>query len=133
MSWTVTYRGVTYSSLDLTLDEVEAMENIAGVSWARLNPTTNIAAAKAFLAVFLMRDGVADADLTKQLGEVTLRDLAGALVWVDDPPPVPPPTKRGKKGGHALDPTNGERSSPRGSDGAPNVTDGRPTSVGASG
>lgn len=136
MSWNVTLDGRTYSSLDLTLDEVEAMERLSGIAWPLLNPTRNVAAAKAFLAVFMLRDGDSDDTIMDKLGGRTLGELVGAIEWVDEPatPPLPAPRKgKRRKGDDGLDPTPGAASSPPGSTGEPGSTAGPPTSAAASG
>ena len=127
MSWLIHLHGATYSSLDLTLDEVEAMERLAAQPWPLLNPMRNITAAKAYLAVFMLRDGsIDDATIMDKLGGLTMADLVGAFEFVDDPAPAVPAPK-GKRKGKALDPTNGAATSRRGLPGEPNGTAGPPT------
>lgn len=127
MSWNVTLGGNTYSSLDLTLNEVEALERISGQSWALINPFTSIASAKAYLAIFAMREGQADDVVLKGLDTLTVRELASAFEWVDDEKNAP---KAGKRKGKALDPPNGGRTSRRGSTTARSASNGPRTSPG---
>lgn len=114
MSWNVTLGGRTYSSLDLTLDEVEALERISGQPWTVINPFAGVKSAKAYLAVFAIRDGRDEAEIVKSLDSLTLRELADSFEWVDDTKP-PPKAKPGKRKGKALDPPSADRSSPNGS------------------
>lgn len=123
MSWVVRLGGESYSSLDLTLNEVEALERISGQSWALINPFTSVASAKAYLAIFALRDGRAEEVVRKELESLTIRELANAFEWVDDEEHAPP-KRAAKRKGKELDPTNGERSSKRGSISAPPATDG---------
>lgn len=129
MSWTVHWRGESYSSLDLTLDEVEAIENVADMPWSLVNPLAKIAAARAYLGVFLMRDGLDDAAIRAQLGALRLRDIAAAFEYVPDEPDLP----RDGEATSGVDPTPEARSSPRSSRGARNGSAGRPTSPAANG
>lgn len=131
MSWTVRWRGQEYSSLDLTLDEVEAVEKVADLPWSVVNPLARVAAAKAYLAVFLMRDGLNDDEIRAQLGALRLRDIAAAFEYVPDEPEIAPAAEEAEEESGALDPTNGARSSPRGSRGPRTGTTGRPTSPAA--
>lgn len=126
MSWLVTLRGETYSSLDLTLNEVEALETIAGQSWTVLNPFATVRAAKAYLAVFAMRQGLPDDEVATITGNLTLTEIRDSFVWVEDKPPAPPPRGKGKAAkAPKVDPTNAAPTSSNGVGGAPNVTTGR--------
>ncbi len=124
MSWRVTLRGDTYSSLDLTLNEVEALEGIAGQSWTLMNPFASVRAAKAYLAVFAMRQGLSDEQVVDITGSLTLNEIRDAFEWVEDKAPVPAPRK-GKGKGPKMDPTHAAQSSSNGVGGAPNATTGR--------
>ena len=126
MSWNVTLGGNTYSSLDLTLNEVEALERISGQSWALINPFTSIASAKAYLAIFAMREGQADDVVLKGLDTLTVRELVAAFEWVDDEKGAPKRTGKGK--GKELDPPSRGRTSRRGSTTARSASNGPRTS-----
>lgn len=131
MSWLVTLGGKTYSSLDLTLDEVEALERISGDPWVLLNPFAKVSAAKAYLAVFAIREGHTDEEVAKIVGSLTIGDLRDAFRYVDDEEPKAPPARKRKgKAAKAVDPTNAAHSSPPSSIGVPSDTDGHQPSRG---
>lgn len=136
MSWKITLNGDTYSSLDLTLGEVEALERISGEPWVLINPFAKVACARAYLAVFSIRNGMSDSEVTAYVNALTLRELQDAFEWVDDKAEADPPARKGKRAkgkGKELDPTSAAHSSPRTSGGGPNGTDGHPTSPAPSG
>lgn len=120
MSWVITFGGETYSTLDLTLDEVEALERISGEPWSLLNPIAKIGCAKAFLAVFMLRRGDDDEAIAKQLGALTLGEIVGAFEYVDDAASAPSGDGEGK----GPDPTSAAVSLPPSSGGEPSVTAG---------
>jgi len=123
MSWVVRWRDQTYSSLDLTLDEVEAIEKVSDLPWSLANPLARVAAARAFLAVFLMRDGLNDDQIRDQLNTLRLRDISGAFEYVPDEPDLPAPAAETGR----VDPPE-VTSPPPLSAGPPNGSDGHPPS-----
>ena len=127
MSWNVTLGGQTYSSLDLTLDEVEALERISGQPWAVINPLASVKSAKAYLAVFALREGQPDDVVVAGVSTLTLREVAGAFEWVDDEKtPAPKKRAKGRKPAKTLDPPKPDRSSPNGSTTGRSGSDGIP-------
>lgn len=125
MSWIVRLGGETYSSLDLTLNEIESLETISGQPWALINPLASIRSAKAYLAIFAIREGQAEDVVAKNLESLTLREIHGAFEYVDDEAPIP--KGKGGKKGKALDPSGPGRTSGRGSTSGPAGSDGPPT------
>lgn len=116
MSWLIKIRGSEVSSDDFTLEELEAVEKASGTPWSVLNAYREIRVAKAMLAVVLVRLGVPDTLMVKELSALTLRDIKSAFVWVPDeddggggggdddddpldPTPPPPPTSQKSSAG----------------------------------
>lgn len=89
------------ASDDLTLDEVEQLEEITGVPWATMNPLASLKQAKAWLLVSSLHAGATEAEATDRLAELNLGGIKGAfqlhtgtrpatLHAVGEVPPAPP-------------------------------------------
>jgi hypothetical protein len=86
----------------LTLEEVERLEAITDVPWARLNPLASMRQAKAWLLVAAMHAGATEAEAAGHLASLNLGAIKGSfqLHGGDRPgvlagvigavPPVPP-------------------------------------------
>jgi hypothetical protein len=64
---------------DLTLDDIETVEKVAGVPWVLINPLASAREAKGMLAVLLIRAGIPEAEALKAAGKTTLNKLANAF------------------------------------------------------
>lgn len=126
MSWIIRLGDKTYDSLDLTLEEIGSLETISGQPWALINPLASIRSAKAYLAIFAIREGQSEDVVIKGLDTLTLREIRGSFEYVDDERPVPKAAK-GRKKGKTLDPTNPGHTSERGSTTPPANSGGPPT------
>jgi hypothetical protein len=82
---TLDYRGkrATYSTDELTLDEVEDIERVSGVAWALSNPLASIKQAKGYLVVFALRDGMTEDEIEEWFDGMKLGDIAGAFEYDD--------------------------------------------------
>lgn len=92
-SWTLHVDGYPEcSTLDLTLADVELAEEVCGVPYVMLNPLASAREAKALLVVLLVRSGVDREDALAQVQALSLRQLAGAFIYVPPDMPVPAAT-----------------------------------------
>ncbi len=66
---------------DLTLDDLETVEKVAGTPWVLINPLASVKEAKALLTVLLMRANVPETEALKAAGKTPLRQLAGAFTY----------------------------------------------------
>lgn len=91
------------ASDDLTLDEVERLEALTDLPWARLNPLASLRQAKAWLLVATLHAGATEDEAAGHLASLNLGAIKGAfqlhagkrleqLVGLvdDEVPPVPP-------------------------------------------
>lgn len=84
MAWKIRLDEVEFSSDDLTLEELEAVEETSGEPWSMLNPVRSVKSAKALLAVALMRAGVPDEEIGQRLGALTVKDIKDVFDWEED-------------------------------------------------
>jgi hypothetical protein len=88
---------------DLTLDEVERLERLTDVPWARANPLASLKQAKAWLLVALLHAGATEDEAAGHLATLNLGKIKGAFqlhvgdrpqqlveLLADEVPPVPP-------------------------------------------
>jgi hypothetical protein len=64
---------------ELTLDDIEIAEKVAGVPWVIINPLASAKEAKALLTLLLMRAGIPEGEALKAAGKTSLKKLAGAF------------------------------------------------------
>ncbi len=77
--------GAWHSTDDLTGAELEAIEKVVGTPWSILNPFKEIAAYRAIVAAFAIRDGMTDSELREWFGARTAKQLGDGLdVATDD-------------------------------------------------
>lgn len=80
--WRVRLEGFPDVTTDeLTLDDIETVEKVAGVPWVLVNPLASAKEAKGLLTVLLMRAGIAEDEALKAAGKTPLRKLAGAFTF----------------------------------------------------
>lgn len=110
MTWLVNLRGTRFSSDDMTIAELGEVERVSGVPWSAANPFRQVAVARGFAAVALLRAGISEDQITETLEGLTLADLKGAFEYIPDEPipdngggavPLPraAPTTRGSSSG----------------------------------
>ena len=87
-TWKVSYGGQSLLVDDLTMDELEALEQSTGVSWSLLNPHNSVAQAQGFLALLLIRDGKTDEEAREAIKAMTVRDFKGVFELVEDDRPT---------------------------------------------
>lgn len=87
---------------DLTLDEVERIERLTDIPWAKMNPLGSLRQAKAWLLVALLHAGATEDEAAGHLARLNLGGIKGAFQLhagerpprLDDllavVPPVPP-------------------------------------------
>jgi hypothetical protein len=66
---------------ELTLDDIETVEKVAGVPWVMINPLASAKEAKGLLTILLVRAGVAEDEALKAAGKTTLQKLAHAFTY----------------------------------------------------
>jgi hypothetical protein len=66
---------------ELTLDDIETAEKVAGIPWVLLNPLASAKEAKAFLTLLLMRAGVTEDEALKAASKTPLARLAGSFTF----------------------------------------------------
>jgi hypothetical protein len=76
VTWITRWDGVEHSSDDLTLGDLDRLEQQTGVPWSALNPLREIKVAKAFLALVSGQDVEA----------MTLGQIKAAFDWRPDLP-----------------------------------------------
>lgn len=81
MAWTISFEGQEFSSDDLTIEELEAVEKVSGEPWSMLNPIRSVASAKALLSVALIRKGLTDEEVAEKLGSLTVKDFRSVFDW----------------------------------------------------
>lgn len=100
--WRVELEGFPPVTTDeLTLDDIEIAEKVAGVPWVMMNPLASAKEAKALLTIMLVRAGIPEAEALQAAGKTTLRKLAGAFQY-EIPDRSQPAT--GASSGEAPDP-----------------------------
>jgi hypothetical protein len=67
------------ASDDLTLDEVERLETLTDVPWARMNPLASLKQAKAWLLVALLHAGATEEEAAGHLAQLNLGAIKGAF------------------------------------------------------
>jgi hypothetical protein len=78
--WRVALDGFPSITTDeLTLDDIEIAEKVAGVPWVMINPLASVKEAKALLTVMLVRAGIPEDEALKAAGKTTLGKLANAF------------------------------------------------------
>jgi len=78
--WRVELEGFPAITTDeLTLDDIEIVEKIAGVPWVMINPLATAKEAKGMLTVMLVRAGIPEGEALKAAGKTSLRKLATAF------------------------------------------------------
>lgn len=91
LAWEISLGGRSYNTDELTLGEIDAIEQISGESWSTVNPWTSIRAAKAFLAVLWIREG-RDPNATRDyLDRLTLADIRDSFRPVTGDAPAAAP------------------------------------------
>lgn len=90
------------ASDDLTLDEVERLERLTEVAWARMNPLASLRQAKAWLLVSLLHAGATEDEAAGHLEQLNLGGIKGSFQLhaserpprldglLDEEVPVPP-------------------------------------------
>jgi hypothetical protein len=91
------------ASDDLTLDEVERLETLTEVPWARANPLASLRQAKAWLLVAALHAGATEDEAAGHLAQLNLGGIKGAFqlhtgervprlveLVAGEVPPVPP-------------------------------------------
>ena len=108
MPWKVSYDGTTFTSDDLTMVELEAVEVTSGKPWSAINPLIHVPSARALLAVLLLRQGVPDAEVSERIDVLTVGAIKKVFTWEkEDQPDVPlgpakgPTTSGSSSGGRA--------------------------------
>jgi hypothetical protein len=88
--WRVDLDGYPSITTDeLTLDEVELVEKVAGVPWVAINPTNSLRCAKALFVVMAVRAGVAEDEAIKSVSSMTLKKIKRSFTFVQgDAQPV---------------------------------------------
>jgi hypothetical protein len=84
MAWMIRFGGVELDSDDMTIEELGEVEKVSGVPWSIANPMREIAVAKGFIAVMLLRSGKSEAEVVEALKALTLRDLKAAFEYRSD-------------------------------------------------
>lgn len=84
MAWTIRLDGNEASSDDFLLDDLAYVEKAAKTPWSIANPYKDIAVAKAFLRVSLIRSGVSEEDADGRLATLTLGELKSAFDFTED-------------------------------------------------
>ncbi len=80
--WRVRLEGFPDVTTDeLTLDDIETAEKVAGIPWVLINPLASAKEAKGLLCVLLMRAGVAETEALKAAGKTPLRQLVTAFTY----------------------------------------------------
>jgi hypothetical protein len=80
--WRVRLEGFPDVTTDeLTLDDIETVEKVAGVPWVMVNPLASAKEAKGLLTILLMRAGIPENEALKAAGRTPLRKLAGAFAF----------------------------------------------------
>lgn len=80
MAWRLEFEGEVYREVDLTLDQVERIEEITKDSWLRIAPLKSAKHAKAILTVcHADRAGVSLDEAAKKVGAVKADDFVGML------------------------------------------------------
>ncbi len=115
MSWKINFDGSSFEFDDFTIEELGAVEKIADITWSQIHPWRSILAAKAFLTVALMRQGLSDAEISERLQKLTLGEIKDAFEFVMDPIPSEEPEAE-SEGEVSADPL--PSSTPRSSPGA---------------
>lgn len=89
--WRVRLEGFPDVTTDeLTLDDIETVERVAGVPWVLINPLASAKEAKGLLAILLVRAGIAEDEALKAAGKTNLRKLAVAFTYeLPDRTPAP--------------------------------------------
>lgn len=78
--WKVTFEDVTFTEEDVTLDELEMAERIAGRNWSQLNPATSAGNCRALLiAVLVSRQGMSEKDARDRVGKVPVHSLLDGI------------------------------------------------------
>ena len=89
VAWIVKWDGEEMSSDDLTMEELEAIEDMTGGSWSMLNPVRSVKDAKALLVVAMIRGGADKPDVEKRVRSLTVADIKDAFDWrADDADPL---------------------------------------------
>jgi hypothetical protein len=99
--WRVSLEGFPDVTTDeLTLDDIEIAEKIAGVPWVIMNPLASAKEAKALLTLLLINAGIPETEALKAAGKTSLRKLAGAFHYeVPDRQPATAATAGGGESG----------------------------------
>ena len=84
MSWWVRVVDSWRDTDDLTVDEIVAIEAVAGEPWAFLSPMGSAPVAKALMAAFLVRDGMDDVEATAKISAMTLREIKNCFRYYED-------------------------------------------------
>lgn len=94
--WRVTFEDVTVTEEDVTLDEMETAERIAGRNWSQLNPAVSAGNCRALLiAALVSRQGMSEKDARERVGKVAVHSL---LDGIDSYEVTPPPFEDGPDG-----------------------------------
>lgn len=81
--WRVDLDGYPSITTDeLTLDEVELVEKVAGVPWVAINPTNSLRCAKALFVVMAVRAGVDEDEALKSVSAMTLKKIKRSFTFV---------------------------------------------------
>jgi hypothetical protein len=103
--WRITLEGFPDVTTDeLTLDDIETAEKVAGVPWVIINPLASAKEAKALLTLLLIRAGIPEAEALKAAGKTTLKKLAGAFRY--EMPDRQPATGAATAGGESDPPSS---------------------------
>lgn len=85
MTWRLTIDDATCTEHDLTIDEWELVERIAGVSWTRLDPRARSRHAKAVVVAVLVHHGHSEEDAIERAGRMGGAAFLDALTWTAVP------------------------------------------------
>ena len=128
MPWLVKFQGEELNTEDLTLDELEAVQKATASAtgditpWILLNPVEDMAVAKAFLALSLVKSGLEDDVARSKVGALTLREIKGAFEFIQPGADLPTQYVDGQP-----DPKAAPEEPTSGSSGPGGTSDGLPT------
>lgn len=77
--WLIRVDGFEMESDDFTIEELGEIERVSGDPWSVVNPLRSAKAARAFVAIALLRSGLAKDQVADRLAALNLRDLKTAF------------------------------------------------------
>lgn len=87
--WTIAVDGQVFREYDLTIDDIEAMEEATGLTWRTLNPLRSAAVAKQMAVTLLVRRGSDEVTAKKLIGEMRGGDFIDSIGTYDPDEDMP--------------------------------------------